>query len=214
MADIQMFETTVADRETGYSFRFLSIPNRSISSNLNGKDLQNALKDALNLQSIQPLRASDLSNAIMAMVQVDKATDEEETIRTQAILNQFVNPRLPPPPPPDLLQFAEEVAFAEIIPFEESPLSLVSLAGKVAGYAKNPIAMGAFIGVLAGGTSLLLLVTVPAGIILCGAASAFVKVLDERRDDLLSKVCGLPPKKTRQRRGYSGGGAGGPGYNA
>jgi hypothetical protein len=121
-ADIQMFETTVADRETGYSFRFLSIPNRSISSNLNGKDLQNALKDALNLQSIQPLRASDLSNAIMAMVQVDKATDEEETIRTQAILNQFVNPRLPPPPPPDLLQFAEEVAFAEIIPFEESPL--------------------------------------------------------------------------------------------
>jgi hypothetical protein len=58
----------------------------------------------------------------MAMVQVDKATDEEETIRTQAILNQFVNPRLPPPPPPDLLQFAEEVAFAEIIPFEESPL--------------------------------------------------------------------------------------------
>jgi hypothetical protein len=59
--------------------------------------------------------------------------------------------------------------------------------------------MGAFIGVLVAGTSTLLLVTVPAGIILCGAASAFAKVVDERRDDIISKVCGLP----RRNRGES-----------
>ena len=193
MADIQIFETTIAARQSGYTFRFLTIPNRSLSSSpdSNATIAADTLKEALNLQSLQPIGSSALPAAIMAMVQADISADVGH-LQAQAAFNQYLNPVSPPP---HLLAFAEEVAFAEIVPFEESPLSLVSLAGQVAGYAKSPIAMGAFIGVLAGGMTPLLLVTVPAGIIICGAASAFAKVVDERRDDLLSKMCGLQPKK-------------------
>lgn len=192
MTDVQIFETTVAERQSGYSFRFLSIPKRSLSLDYAySGGIPDSLKTALNLESLQSIQASALPSAIMAMVQSDVVRDVG-SFQAQALFTQFLNPVSPPPV---LLAFAEQVAFADIIPFEESPISLVSLAGKVAGYAKSPIAMGAFIGVLAGGMSPLLLVTVPTGIILCGAASAFAKVVDERRDDILSAVCGLPPKK-------------------
>jgi hypothetical protein len=50
-------------------------------------------------------------------------------------------------------------------------------------------------GVLAGGTRAVLLLTVPAGIILCGTAAAFAKVVDARRYDIMEKIMGLSAKR-------------------
>jgi len=195
METVQLYETTVADRSSGYAFRFLAISQRSLRAAVQSNDpnVKEGLAQVLGLQQLQPVRPSALPQAILGMLHAEEASDLQQT-QAQAVLAQFLQP---PFPSPELLGFAEQIAFTDLIPFEESPINLVSLASKAATLAKSPIALGAFIGVVAGGTSVFLLVTVPAGIILCGTAAAFAKVVDARRDEILSQLLGIPPKGKR-----------------
>ena len=192
MEIVQFYETTVADRTKGHSFSFLVIPNRSLTVAVQNADptALDGLATQLGLQPLQPVRPSLLPQAIMGMLLADEAENVQQ-LQAQAVLSQFLQSTKPSD---DLMQFAEQIAFTDLIPFEGS-FSLVSLAGKAASLASSPVGLGAFIGVIAGGTTPLLLVTVPAGIILCGTATAFAKVVNERKDDILNKLLGVRTKK-------------------
>jgi hypothetical protein len=76
------------------------------------------------------------------------------------------------------LGFAEYVAFSEVIPIEASPLTSKSLLTIAVG-------VGAKIGVIAGGATPLVLVTVPAGIILCTAGVIFGPALGQKLAKLI-----------------------------
>lgn len=92
----------------------------------------------------------------------------------------------------DLLPFSTYVAYARIIPFETSPLGAESLATIASSSAKaRTVAMGATVGYFAAGTTPLLLITVPLGIVLCGAAVSFAKWLDENREIIWRKLVRL-----------------------
>jgi hypothetical protein len=69
--------------------------------------------------------------------------------------------------------FAQELVFSPVVPFEASPLSGKSVAEVITAAGGSA---GGAVGFYATGDPLLLIV-VPAGIILCGAATAFAKVI-------------------------------------
>lgn len=73
--------------------------------------------------------------------------------------------------------FAEYLISARIIPFEQSPLSAESL-GNIAA-STSVTGVGAVVGYLIAGPTPLLLITVPAGIIICGAAAGVARGLED-----------------------------------
>jgi hypothetical protein len=195
---VRVYEATITDRQNGYAFTFMAIPNNSLTSSARMEDLQttDALASLLELQKLQPVRPSLLAQAVAGMIQADEAPEEIQKAQVEAVLAQVLQTPSQPGPhqafKPELLTFAEQVTLTNVVPFEESPLGAVSLAAKAAaGYAKNPKVLGAFIGVLAGGFTPLLLVTVPGGIILCATASAIADQIDV----LSKKLCGTPSRK-------------------
>jgi hypothetical protein len=119
-------------------------------------------------------------------------------------------PSMPPLPPssviePALFEFAEELSFAEVVPFESSALSLHSLASIALKAARGgATTLGAVTAYVAVGQTPLLLVAVPAGIVLCGGAIAFGKWLDQHRDEIFAKILGIGRKpRRRPSRGIS-----------
>ena len=102
-------------------------------------------------------------------------------------------------PSPDDVRFAEQVSFDRVIPIEESPLSQESLA-KLATTASG-VGIGAFVGFVAFGSSPLLLITVPAGMIICGAAYAVGQALQEGfKERILSWIKGGKEEETKKTR--------------
>jgi len=192
----QSYETTIADRTTGYELRFLVITQRNLSLPLQQDEaaVKAALEGTFGLQGTRSIPASSLPQAIAGMLRADYEEAEFQELQAKALLDHVL-PVSPPAPvvPTDtkLLEFAEHVAFSPLVPFEESPLGLVSLASKAAALSKNGVALGAFIGVVAGGATPLLLLTVPTGIILCATAVAFAKVVDAKRSDIFVNLMGI-----------------------
>jgi len=196
----QVYETTVADRISNHAVRFLIIPHKDLSASIRHNDpaAMDALEDVLGLQGIRSISASDLPKTIAGMLLADSEDAAFQKLQAKAVLDHILqtapSPTTTAAATPELLAFAEHVAFSTLVPFEESPLGLVSLASKAAALSKNGVALGAFIGVVAGGATPLLLLTVPTGIILCATAVAFAKVVDAKRNDISYKLLGVGPR--------------------
>jgi len=193
----QVYETTVADRISGHALRFLIVPHRALATAIQRDDPspKDALEGALGLQAIRPISPGALPFAIAGMLQADADDPSLQRLQAEAVLDHLLGAATPlkPPAGPDAetLAFSEHVAFSALVPFEESPLGLVSLASKAATLSKNGVALGAFVGVIAGGATPLLLLTVPAGIILCASAIAFAKEIDAKRGAISGILFGV-----------------------
>jgi hypothetical protein len=90
------------------------------------------------------------------------------------------------------ITFAQQISFAQLIPFEESPLDLHSL-GSI--FSKPTVlGIGALVGFAAVGFAAtpLLLVTVPAGIVIVGAAKGVGEALEKGLADRLQRFMGMP----------------------
>jgi hypothetical protein len=171
---VQWYDTTVADRDQDATARFLVVPARSVPS---PELLANrtALMQRLGLQSIQDLVSpSFLPHAFLAVLTAETADDAKQ--RLEALLS---SPQAFADTPPDLRSFAEQLAFAPLVPFEASTPDLTAIASIVAKAAGAGYAVGAVVGVVASGPTPLILVTVPAGMIICGAAAGVAKALEE-----------------------------------
>jgi hypothetical protein len=79
------------------------------------------------------------------------------------------------------------VTFGDVVPVELSPLGAESLAGVLTKAGGG--AVGLVVGVASSGGTPLLLLTVPAGMILCGAAAGIASALEQGlRRALLRKL--------------------------
>jgi hypothetical protein len=88
-----------------------------------------------------------------------------------------------------LLEFCTQLAYARIIPWESSPLGAESLATLAASSVKaGTVTLGATVGFIAAGKTPLLLITVPLGIVLCGASVSFAKWIEENRSKVWSRM--------------------------
>jgi hypothetical protein len=168
----QIFSTTLYDRhQPQQQLSFVFIPTRSMLNqylpDLDGA--QNLVAPTANhFYTIPP---SYLPAALASLLSKSAEPDPFWWAATQ-------------PPPgqiwidPNSIGFAEYVAFAELMPIEESPLKSKALIAAAA-------ATGAKIGLIAGGTTPFVLLTVPAGIILCTAGVIFGQALGEKVSKLI-----------------------------
>jgi|HubBroStandDraft_6_1064221.scaffolds.fasta_scaffold141264_2 hypothetical protein len=169
----QLFATTLYDRHQPQQLSFVFIPTRSMANRFVPE--LSVLKDLIdpNANFLRTIAPSYLPAALASL------------LSPPAPSNPFSWADTPPPVgyvfvDPNSIGFAEYVAFSEVVPFEESPLrskSLMTLA----------VATGAKIGLIAGGATPFVLLTVPAGIILCTAGVIFGPALGEK----VSKLIGV-----------------------
>jgi len=179
---VQLYDTTIASSGSDLATRFLVIPKRSLSD----KQVLNSWSDlAARLELSVLERSSDVSVPRFALTSIllDEYADPAH-LRFRALLRGES-----PHAPLAVDQFVERLTADNLIPFEESPLaamSLLDIAKMVAGGGT-----GAIIGLVAAGPTPLLLITVPLGIVLCGAAPGVGKALGVGLGYRLLKLMGL-----------------------
>ncbi len=81
-------------------------------------------------------------------------------------------------------EFAEQLCNQPLVPYEESPLQVKSLAT----IATSPVAAGTFIGIAVAGLTPLLYISVPAGIVVCYVADGIGKGLRQGLKNRLYKM--------------------------
>jgi hypothetical protein len=198
MKILQTFESTILDQEDRHEFHVLVVPARSMFRQFEAVELRTFLE--LDEDAAKPLRASNLPNAIIAMFAAEYSSTPVEQLRAYTDGSRAEETTLIP--------FAEYVSFAKVIPFEQSPLTPTSLAEIAIKLAKGgSIATGVFVGISAGNTPMLL-VTVPAGIVICGVGISFVKWLEKNSDRIYDRLLGFHaparPRKARESKAGSG----------
>ena len=168
----QLFATTLYDRHQTQQLSFVFIPARSMANGLVVTEL-NAIKGLIdpNANFIRTVSPSYLPAALASMLSLPAPS------------NPFSWADALPPARsiwihPNSVGFAEYVAFSEVVPFEESPLKSKSLMAVA-------VATGAKIGLIAGGATPFVLLTVPAGIILCTAGVTFGPALGDKVSKLI-----------------------------
>jgi hypothetical protein len=191
MAIIQLFETTIGDTDAQKATRIVIVPRRSLPTSYSTDKPDEAfLRNYFEFETITWL------DSVVSIPQVLAA------ILSQDIQTTGVGPVSSSPLPagvpygqpvqPRVFQFAEYVAFADVVPFESSPLALTSLAAIATKAAKGgPVVLGTVTAFVAVGATPLLVLAVPAGIVLCGGAISFGKWLDKNRDKICKKLFGI-----------------------
>jgi 4-hydroxybenzoate polyprenyltransferase len=99
------------------------------------------------------------------------------------------------------------VANNKVIPFEQSPLELQSLKDIL--IKGTGSAVGAYAGFVAAGSHPMVLVVVPAGIVLFGAAFGVAKALEDGLYEKLMGIMGVKTKRGKQRTPPTSSGGGG-----
>lgn len=189
MAIVQMYETMLVDKETGECFCFLTIPARSLVV-----DPYVAAGNILSIFGVvQRVRVMPayLVHAVEDMLEggADLANyfDDrffQQEVRWEPFLSREAHYS-------EFAEFAQQIALSPVVPFENSPLSLQSLASIASQAAKSgPVTLGSVVGFLAAGHSPMLLVTVPLGIVLCGTAVAYAKAVEEARPEIAKRLLG------------------------
>ncbi len=82
--------------------------------------------------------------------------------------------------------FIEELIYGKHVIIENSPLSMESLANLV--NSATGVGLGAYIGFIIGGNTTLLLLTVPAGMVICGSAAGLSRALEKGLEKRLMKL--------------------------
>jgi hypothetical protein len=165
----QVFSTTLYDRHQPQSLSFVFIPPRSLSAGVQlDFDVVRGLVDPA--ANFFPIIAPSYLPAALASLLAEPTVPNPFLWAVQLPQSPWI--------PPNSLGFAEYVAFSEAVPVEESPLKSKSLMAVA-------VATGAKIGLIAGGTTPFVLLTVPVGIILCTAGVVFGPALGDKVSKLI-----------------------------
>lgn len=180
MIDIkQVYETELFHR-AGVGLRAITIPRRSISNE--GLLAQpERIAQILEIKIVDAFDFGWVQRAILSVLVAESGEELYKWRENNTILHERLKER------PEFYEFAEYVSMTPVIPFENSPLSAESLGAlltKVGGYG-----VGAYIGFLiVGGSTPLLLITVPAGMIICGAAAGISQGLEKGLKERIYKI--------------------------
>lgn len=193
MDQSQLYETTIYNRDGRQGFAFVTVPSRSLISaeveHPDGPNI-NAVADALGMdpialdtRRIEPLEPWTLPFII------------------DGLLGRWIGPDAPfewryrlldAPATRGPSRFAQALAYEPLVPFESSPLKAQSLSGLTLASSGAVGALGAIDG------HPLLLLYLPAGIILCGAAKGVGEALQIGLRTKLLHLMGIdeePPDK-------------------
>lgn len=183
MEPTQLYETAIYNRDRGQAFRFLTVPARALVEREIPSEVDE-LADALGFKPIRgpegrPARRIAPVEAWSLPFVIDAALGRFPDFPFEFYFDPLepMRPRREPSP------FAQYVTYVPVIPFESSPLGAKSLAE----LATASGSVGAAVGYSATG-DLLVLLLVPAGIIVCGAARG---IGDALRIGLRSKLLRL-----------------------
>lgn len=182
----QIYETTILDERSNNAALCVSIPTSAVLNDFGFLDVA-GVAERLDLKIAAIVRPGHLIPALGACL---AGTPPERIVelsreRSQPQPSQFA--------PQEFLDFAEYIVLARLIPFAESPLGIASLGSIIATGSGG--AIGAFVGIaVVGAATPLLFVTVPAGIILCGAAMGVAEGLQEGLKARMARwATGKPP---------------------
>lgn len=183
---LQFFDSTILTSTGGHEARLVVIPKRSFAHQNGSIDAQKIM-EYLGLKKLEPITGIQLAPAIAALV----SDSIKETDRVQRLLNACKSAE-------GLLaediKFAEQMAFDRIVPFEQSPLDMESL-GKLV-ISATGAGVGAYAGFVLADSTPLLLITVPAGMIIFGAAKGVADALEQGLRERLLKYLKGEEKKT------------------
>lgn len=169
---VQSYETTITESNLRTALSFLVVPARVVP---NQDILQNLpqLTKYLQLELIQELPSPFFLPQALVSLLIEK-TPIPTYERFQQLL-EAPQKEAYAGVDPGLVAFAQYVAAAELIPFEASGLTLHSLMSICASH--SGMGMGAAAGLVAGWGTPLILITVPLGMILGGAAQGLAEGL-------------------------------------
>jgi hypothetical protein len=168
----QVFSTTLYDRHQPKQLSFVFIPARSLTNGFVPE--LGAVKDIVdpNANFFHSIAPSYLPAALASLLAEPAAPNPFSWVMPLPLTPGQIWVE------PNSVGFAEYVAFSESLPIEESPLRSKSLMAVT-------VATGAKIGLIAGGATPFVLLTVPAGIILCMAGVVFGPALGEKASKLI-----------------------------
>lgn len=202
---VQYYETVVRDNATSLAARLVVFPRRSLegpgvihTGSMEFREASEtehflAILGAREILEVSPDKLLPiLAGIITEMPQLSAgARGTEHLTARMYYARQLISGESLPLAGADL-RFAEALLNEELVPFESSPLQAVSLAQLT---KASGVATGAYIGFVIAGETPLLLITVPAGMMICGAAAGIGEGLRRRFEALLSKN----PRVSRQR---------------
>jgi len=176
-----MYETTLTDTESSLVFKYIVLPSRSIPKTKNPVTDNLA---ALGLKDPIPISTPLIPLVLTALL----VSEEANNVRAN-LAELFTKESMNVPfelMRSDAYLFAEHLAFSRVVPFEQSPLELDSIVNLVTN--ASGVSVGAYVGFVTVGVSPLLFLTVPAGMILCGAAAGVAKALEEGLQERLMSL--------------------------
>lgn len=193
MPAVQQYDTTILDRDiANAAARFLVIPRRSIRH----PEILGNFPDAAGAVGLQ--RLLDIPSAILLPfallsvlrnVEVDSALEEASALFTRrsllGVIGNDYSPRL--------LGFAEYISYERLIPFEQSPLIPDSLASIFAQAKYAGVGFGGYAAFSAFQHTPLILIAVPTGMVIGGAAWGIGVALQNGLQQLIeTRLMGLP----------------------
>lgn len=190
-APVQMYETVVQSNDTNTAFFFCTVPSRSLPLStvvLDGSQgsktlsMSDYLLEQLDLRPMFELQEDQLESAVAALMSDEPGLYRAVYDASFLAEKDFHLRRLTELPAAVRFgraksDFAAYVLREPVVPFENSPLaadSILDIVTKATGTG-----IGAYIGFVVAGNSPLLFVSVPAGMVICGAASGLAKGLEE-----------------------------------
>jgi hypothetical protein len=194
----QIYETTVVDRNSDSTGRYMVVPRRAFadsswlpsSQHVTQKEGQILFYDLVDELTDAEPQMIDTSHLVFAVATCLAAS-------TPQGLDEFGKLRAFEAIPQDLfedqIKFAELLALAPVVPFENSPLGLDSIGSIIT--RTSGVGLGAYAGFVVAGNSPLLLIAVPAGMVIFGAASGVANALEQ---GLRERVLKLVRGKTRK----------------
>jgi hypothetical protein len=191
----QFYETTIYDEESGLSAHLFSVPQRCFpegfvrpirDENVELKryrlDWQKRaligrfdyFKEITNPNADQPLKGLDPRKALRDVIHESRSLREVNYGHA--------------------MEFVNYLSYESIVPFESSPLSSISLENLV---RASGSAIGAYAGFIVGKDTMLLLISVPLGMVICGIASGLSHGLEESIRQRIGDYLGFVPKLPR-----------------
>jgi hypothetical protein len=164
----QHYETTLVETDSDLAGTFLVIPARSLPEGYDAAEPQRFLEE-FGFREVSRIPPGAIVSVIAFCL---SPTSGEYIARLQ---ESGEVPQLPFVP--EQLQFAEYLTMARVIPFEQSPLdaeSIGNLIAKTSGWG-----LGAYAGFVVGAGTPLVFVTVPAGMLIFGAAAGLAAGLEK-----------------------------------
>jgi hypothetical protein len=192
MEMMQFFESTIMSDSTLHAAHLISVPRRTFLAYDKRVD-SNKIIRGLGLKTLAPVTTSKLASFLSILL--SDSVEEQVLVQSLTIsglekieMNE------------NDVYFAEMLAFERMVLFENSPIEFESLAKLVT--TASGAAIGTYAGFVLAGPTPLLLVAVPAGMILFGAAKGVADALEQGlRERLLKFLRGREVKARRDTKG-------------